>query len=530
MTFNLNSLFSKIYSQFDVPPIPKLIPEIREEFEKYKYSHTINDLLNVNLNELNLDEEERNQKMFNYVDKTKTDDLINVIYCVCINKYILYQSNKISKDDNKYQIINDLESMILKFHLVKVCISSMKDFNKLIKHDELTDLFTLTPALSNYKDFKKTVNEIYQHINKYLTIKPEYIYLQKLCIYCVSILMKDYLNYEFDEYMIKLNETIQFMISVLSDVDNFIESINLSKYSVVNLNNIYTNIELNQKIDNSKTVKSNLTIIKWLAQKILKHFNKIDIYIYHQVKEQFELINVYDLKIDKFINVMYHLFHFIKYSNDLLINNDDNEFEYNLNEYDKNKRYVCIKYYKLLNLNEIKILNEIIDNIEYLDDFENENMNVNDEDENDKNENESMSKNMSDEDENINKNENESMSKYMSDENENINKNVNENMSKYMSDENENKLDDNELDENENMSDKLNENENINMNDKDENMNDENENINDLLISDVDLDELIEKDLNKNTNFTLQSKSQLSKYITNFIYTDSSAIPSISLN
>ena len=39
MTFNLNSLFSKIYSQFDVPPIPKLIPEIREEFEKYKYSH-----------------------------------------------------------------------------------------------------------------------------------------------------------------------------------------------------------------------------------------------------------------------------------------------------------------------------------------------------------------------------------------------------------------------------------------------------------------------------------------------------------
>ena len=57
-----------------------------------------------------------------------------------------------------------------------------------------------------------------------------------------------------------INEIIQFMISVLSDVDNFVESINLSKYSVVNLNNIYTNIELNQKIDNPKTVKSNLIV------------------------------------------------------------------------------------------------------------------------------------------------------------------------------------------------------------------------------------------------------------------------------
>ena len=568
MTFKLNKLFTKIYcfKNNNIPPIPKLIPEMRELFEKYKYTHTINELLNEDIQKLDLSEEENNQHLFNYVDKKNDMNLINVIYCVCINNYILYHSNL---PEYRYQIVNDLESIVLKFHLIKVKVNELKDFEYLHKYKELLNLFTLIPSDSNYEEFKTTVNEIYKDINKYLIIKPEYIYLQKLCIYVVNILMKEYLNLDsFNDYISMLNNKIHYVVNLINDVDNLF--MDYYKTYILNPSNNYSKLELEvmnsnlNKIDGDlktellkignlrkNTIKINLIIIKWISQKILNYFNEINIYCNDNNLNQFYKINIYDLKINEFIGILYHLYYFIKYDNDLLFYEKDYE-----NEYDKNNRIVNIKYNKIPIFNEVDVLNEIINDLdlimiekskkseksENLNESENENENsekyediIIDEyiineifNESSKNENE----NESSKNENI---ENETSKNNMNIENENLNEssenNINieniENIENETSENNiniekskdetniniENENIENETSENniniEKSKDETSENDNLNETSKN-NMNIENENLNETSKNNINI-ENIENETSKNNMNIENSKNETSE-------------------
>ena len=444
MTFKLNDWYFKVYNSSNdhIPPIPKLVPDIRELFPKYKYTHTINDLLNEDIQKLNLDDEEENQKMFDCVDKLD-DNLINVIYCVCINNYILHQ---LELPEYKYRIINDLESIILKFHLIKVLVDKVEDYKYLTSHNELLNIFTMIPSNSNYNEFKSSVNKIYTDINKYLLIKPEYIYLQKLCIYTVNALMKDYLDTEiFKDYLIILNDKIQYVAHILNSVDNeFMMYSDLYRKShLVSQYNNYSNLELelNSELDsdvkmdlnsnvkneinlknkinsdaniktetnfdadvnidlnldvkseiNTKTetnsdsdsdviknsdsviinylktetnsmVKRNLMLIKWISQKILKCFNEIHIFLVDPKNDKLETLNIFNLKINVFIGILYHLYHFIKYDTDALFIMEFIDYD-SYNDYDKTNKIVTIKYITLPKVNEIEALNQMINNID----------------------------------------------------------------------------------------------------------------------------------------------------------------------